>query len=357
MADVTQARGVAEIIRKASDWASPRGLDTNSVPWRLWEKAKQNHWDPAVIDFSQDRADWAGLPDEQRLALAGLARGFMVGDEGVTLDILPLVQCMGDLGRVEDAIYLTSFAYEEAKHVDFFRRWFDEVGIDLNEMDELGNRRRAERGLPPIDRNRQVGLFERELPRVMRRVQVDRSAEAILDASVTYNQFVEGCLALAGYKVWGHMFETFGVMPGLQEGLAHVRVDESRHITYGTYLARRTIAENPELFDRARDRMYELRDGLLAGGGPGAYGGGGAAARGGNGETAHGNGEGHGQGDGQGNGQGAVVMAPFQKYALDQVERRVAILAKAVGLSAEDAASGVGAEEAEADAESAEVSL
>jgi len=332
-----------QFSRSYSDWGSPKGLDTASVPWRLWEKAKRHHWDPAALDFSRDAEDWKKLPDEQRLALAGLARGFMVGEEGVTLDILPLVECMADLGRTEDTIYLTSFTYEEAKHVDFFRRWFDEIGCDLAEIDVLVSERRAARGLPPIDRDRQGGLFERELPRVMRRLKVDHSPEAILDASVTYNQFVEGCLALAGYKVWGHLFSTFGVMPALQEGLGYVRTDESRHITYGTYLARRIIAENPELIDRARNRMYELRDGMLEGGG---YGG----AAGGN--------AGNGQQGNAGNGQqGDALTAPFVKYALDQVDRRVKILEKAVGLSAADAASGVGAEEAEEDAESAAIEM
>jgi ribonucleoside-diphosphate reductase beta chain len=346
MADLDQVLDDwTQFSRSYSDWGSPKGLDTASVPWRLWEKAKQSHWDPAAIDFSQDAADWKKLPDEQRLALAGLARGFMVGEEGVTLDILPLVECMADLGRTEDTIYLTSFTYEEAKHVDFFRRWFDTVGIDLAEMDVLVNERRAKRGMPPIDRDRQAGLFERELPRVMRRLRVDHSPEAILDAGVTYNQFVEGCLALAGYKVWGHLFSTFGVMPGLQEGLGYVRTDESRHITYGTYLARRIIAENPELIDRARDRMYALRDGMLGGGGYGGGGGnGGSGAQGGNG------------GDRAQEGADAL-FAPFVKYALDQVERRVKILEKAVGLSATDAAAGLGAEEAEADAESAAVDV
>ncbi len=104
------------------------------------------------------------------------------------------------------------------------------------------------------------GLFEKILPLTMRRVLTDRSPEAFLDCSVTYNQFIEGCLAIAGYKMWKAMFDQFGVMPGLREGLGHIQDDERRHIAYGTYLCRRIIAENPELAEFAVERMYDLRD-------------------------------------------------------------------------------------------------
>ncbi len=42
------------------------------------------------------------------------ARVFMVGVEAVTLDIVPLLRFMSDQGRLEDTMYLTMFAMEEA---------------------------------------------------------------------------------------------------------------------------------------------------------------------------------------------------------------------------------------------------
>ena len=35
-------------------YRSTRGLDYESVPWKLWEKSKKLFWDPADIDFAQD---------------------------------------------------------------------------------------------------------------------------------------------------------------------------------------------------------------------------------------------------------------------------------------------------------------
>ena len=103
-------------------YSSTRGLNYDSVPWKLWEKSKKLFWDPADIDFSQDAVDWQTMTDEERTLVAMSARGFMVGEEAVTLDIVPLLRCMSDLGRLEDTMYLSMFAMEEAKHTDMFRQ-------------------------------------------------------------------------------------------------------------------------------------------------------------------------------------------------------------------------------------------
>ncbi|MGH9066743.1 MAG: R2-like ligand-binding oxidase [Acidimicrobiales bacterium] len=254
------ASSTAAPPRKFSEWSTPKGLKVDTVPWRLWEKAKQLQWDPADLDFSQDASDWASLGEQHRLAVAGLAQGFMIGEESVTLDIMPLILAMADEGRTEEVMYLTSFAFEEAKHVDFFRRWFTAVGVAGTGMDGLVSARLAEAGMQPRNMDAFPGIFEEELPRTMRRVLSDRSPEAVLDCSLTYNQFVEGCLAISGYRLWSQIFDELGVFPGMRKGLTLVRRDEGRHITYGTYLSRRLMAANPELLDFARDRLRYLRD-------------------------------------------------------------------------------------------------
>jgi ribonucleoside-diphosphate reductase beta chain len=241
-------------------YRSTRGLDYESVPWRLWEKSKQLFWDPAGIDFSQDASDWQTMTEEDRLAVALPARGFMVGEEAVLLDIVPLLRCMSDLGRLEDAMYLSMFTMEEAKHTEMFRRWFDAVGLDPASLDELA-RKQQEARLEPERR----GIFDGPLERVMRRLDTDRSPQAILDASILYNQFVEGVLAIAGYQRWERTFAALGKLPGLQAGLKLTQRDERRHIAYGTYLARRILAENPELWDWLEQRWAKLTASLTGG--------------------------------------------------------------------------------------------
>lgn len=241
-------------------YQSTSGLDYESVPWRLWEKSKKLFWDPADIDFAQDAVDWQAMPEEERTLVAMSARGFMVGEEAVTLDIVPLLRCMSDLGRLEDTMYLSMFAMEEAKHTELFRRWFDAVGLDPASLDDLVRARQAALG----DRR---GIFDGPLTTVMRRLDTDRSPQAILDASVIYNQFVEGVLAVAGYLRWEQTFRRLGRLPGLEAGLRLTQRDERRHIAYGTYLARRVLAENPELWEWLEQRWAKLTAGLLAGSG------------------------------------------------------------------------------------------
>jgi ribonucleoside-diphosphate reductase beta chain len=157
-------------------YRSTRGLDYESVPWKLWEKSKKLFWDPADIDFSQDAIDWQQMSDEERTLVALSARGFMVGEEAVTLDIVPLLRCMSDLGRLEDTMYLAMFAMEEAKHTEMFCRWFDAVGLDPASLDDLVRARNE-----ALTQGR-TGIFDGPLTRVMRRLDTDQSPQAILDA-------------------------------------------------------------------------------------------------------------------------------------------------------------------------------
>lgn len=43
---------------------SPRGLQPNLPPMRLWQKAKRlGIWNPMDIDLTQDKVDWQGLKE------------------------------------------------------------------------------------------------------------------------------------------------------------------------------------------------------------------------------------------------------------------------------------------------------
>ena len=240
-------------------YRSTRGLDYASVPWQLWEKSKKLFWDPADIDFSQDAVDWQAMSDEDRTLVAMSARGFMVGEEAVTLNIVPLLRCMSDLGRLEDTMYLSMFAMEEAKHTEMFRRWFDAVDLDPASLDDLVREQQAAQG------ERRTGVFDGALTKVMRRLDTDQSPQAILDASLIYNHLVEGVLAIAGYQRWEQVFRKLGKLPGLEAGLKLTQRDERRHIAYGTYLARRVLAENPELWDWLEQRWAKLTAGFSGG--------------------------------------------------------------------------------------------
>jgi ribonucleoside-diphosphate reductase beta chain len=252
-------------VQEGHTYSSPKGIDYDSVPWRLWDKSKKLFWDPADIDFTQDTKDWASLTGEQQLMLAMSCRGFMVGEEAVTLDILPLLRAMSDMGRLEDTMYLAMFAMEEAKHIDFFRHWFDAVGFDASVgMTDTG-------GYGGNGGGNGGGYTQGDpfasLQRVMNRLDNDRSPKRILDATLLYNHLIEAVFAIAGYRRFDAQFEAIGQekLPALRQGLALIQRDERRHIAYGTYLARRTIAENPGIWEWVEQRWHRMAGPLMDG--------------------------------------------------------------------------------------------
>src|SRR5207244_1541764 len=225
---------------------SGRGLDWDSVPMRLFQKAKRlGTWDPQALDLSRDAADWAGFTDVERAFLLRTLVLFQAGEEGVTSDLLPLIMAIAAEGRLEEEIYLTSFLWEEAKHVEFFRRWLDQVALATGDLASF---------LTPSYSH----LFLVELPSALQALQTDRSVEAQIRASTTYNMIIEGVLAETGYYGFRESLQESGLLPGLLEGITLVARDESRHIRYGVFLLNRLIATTPGGWDVMNERMNEL---------------------------------------------------------------------------------------------------
>jgi ribonucleoside-diphosphate reductase beta chain len=231
---------------------SERGLDWDSVPMRLFQKAKKlGTWDPQDLDFSRDAADWASFTAVERDFLLRTVALFQAGEQGVTNDLLPLIMAVADEGRIEEEIFLTSFLWEEAKHVEFFRRWLDEVAVAREDLEHY---------LTPSYRE----LFFVELPSALNALKSDRSVRAQIRASVTYNMIIEGVLAETGYHGFRSTLESNGKMPGLLDGIRLTARDESRHIRYGVYLLNRLINQSPDGWDVMNERMNELLAPALA---------------------------------------------------------------------------------------------
>ena len=225
---------------------SGRGLDWGSVPMRLFQKAKKlGTWDPQALDFSSDGADWAGFDNTEHDFLLRTLALFQAGEEGVTSDLLPLIMAVADEGRLEEEIYLTSFLWEEAKHVEFFRRWLDEIAMAHEDLAHY---------MTPSYRQ----LFLVELPASLNALKTDRSVEAQIRASVTYNMIIEGVLAETGYHGFRQSLETNQKLPGLLDGIRLIARDESRHIRYGVFLLNRLINQSPDGWEVMNQRMNEL---------------------------------------------------------------------------------------------------
>lgn len=223
------------------------GLDTQLYPMRLWHKAKKlGIWNPQDLDFTKDIQDWLTLTDREKDLLLRLTGQFQAGEESVTYDLLPLLLVMAEEGRIEEEMFLTSYLWEEAKHVEGFSRFLEEVTGTHG-------------GLEHYYTEAYQAIFFEALPRAMNRLREDQTPETLAEAAVTYQMIVEGVLAETGYHAYYTMLERNDLMPGLREMVLNIQRDESRHIGYGVFLLSRLVAEHGEaVWQRIDRRMQEL---------------------------------------------------------------------------------------------------
>jgi ribonucleoside-diphosphate reductase beta chain len=234
------------VTRTGSNSLAAGGLNWDSLPLKLFAGGNAKFWNPADIDFSRDRADWEKLNHDERDFATRLCAQFIAGEEAVTEDIQPFMSAMREEGRLGDEMYLTQFAFEEAKHTQVFRLWLDAVGMteDLQSY------------LEPLPAYRT--MFYDELPSCLNALSSDASPAAQIRASVTYNHVVEGMLALTGYYAWHKICVARGILPGMQELVRRIGDDERRHMAWGTFTCRRHVAADDANWGVFESRMNEL---------------------------------------------------------------------------------------------------
>ncbi|ORW33670.1 ribonucleotide-diphosphate reductase subunit beta [Mycobacterium paraense] len=222
------------------------GLNWDSLPLRLFAGGNAKCWNPADIDFAGDRADWEALSDCERDWAIRLCAQFIAGEEAVTEDIQPFMSAMRAEDRLGDEMYLTQFAFEEAKHTQGFRLWLDAIGVsdDLHRyLDELPSYHL---------------IFNEELPGSLSVLAADPSPAAQVRAAATYNHVVEGMLALTGYHAWKSICVRRGILPGMRELVHRIGDDERRHMAWGTFTCRRHVAADDANWAVFEARMNEL---------------------------------------------------------------------------------------------------
>lgn len=227
------------------------GLNWESLPLRLFLGGNARFWNPADLDFREDALDWAGRSEDDRFLALLLCSLFIAGEEAVTEDIQPFARAMASEGRLGDELYLTQFAFEEAKHTVAFRLWLDAIGVreDLHPYVEHSAGYRH--------------IFYEELPLRLQAVADDPSPENQVRASVTYNHVVEGMLALTGYHVWNRVCRAQRILPGMQRIVKHIGDDERRHMAWGTFTCRRHVAADDRLWAVVEDQFERLLEPAL----------------------------------------------------------------------------------------------
>jgi len=218
-------------------------------PQQLYELWERQNWISADIDFTQDKADWDALPEEDKGHMAWNLSSFFIGEERVTTQFTGLVAAYESQG--EEA-FLTTQQVDEARHAQHFNRFYEQVvGYDGTFEDRLT---RARQDLNDAF----LVLFDEHLVDACDRLMADRSdLEAKVDFVTTYHMVIEGTLALTGqYFITDHM-EKRDILPGFLEGFRKISQDEHRHVAYGTWFLKEKC-QDPALARRVQDKLTEL---------------------------------------------------------------------------------------------------
>jgi ribonucleoside-diphosphate reductase beta chain len=219
-------------------------------PQQLYELWERQAWQSQAIDLERDKAQWAELSDEDREEhLWGLS-SFFVGEERVTTQFSGLVMAYED---EQEEAFLTTQQVDEARHMQFFDRYYREVmGLDQ----ELIQDRLAHVRKDVTDAF--VALFDDHLVEQGRRlIDNPRDIEAKVDFVTTYHMVIEGTLALTGQHFMLDYYERNDLLPGFAEGFNNIARDEHRHVAYGTWFLQQKCAE-PALRERVQRTLAEL---------------------------------------------------------------------------------------------------
>jgi ribonucleoside-diphosphate reductase beta chain len=219
-------------------------------PQTLYRHWEDEQWSPFAIDLSADSDQWDELAGEDRSLILWALASLMVAEERITTKFSGLV---GAYGSEEEATFLATQQVDEARHMQFYARFQDEVVADPQAIGAHVERARAQ--LSPAFSE----IFDQALVQAHDRLVAQPSdAGAKVDFVTTYHVVIEGTLGLTAFNFITRYLETESLLPGFVEGYSKIHHDEQRHIAYGTWFLREAVSDDARLADNVRKTLRSL---------------------------------------------------------------------------------------------------
>src|SRR4051794_30634075 len=175
-------------------------------PQTLYRRWEDGQWSPFAVDLEVDREQWPRLDDAQKGLLYFVLSSLMVAEERITTKFSGLV---GAHGSEEEATFLSTQQVDEARHMQFYARFQDEVVADPAAIGEHVQRARDS----VSDAFRQI--FDVALVRAH---EVLLAAPADLSAKVRfvtiYHLVLEAMLGLTTFKFSTDYLKREDLLPG-----------------------------------------------------------------------------------------------------------------------------------------------
>jgi ribonucleoside-diphosphate reductase beta chain len=249
LSEIASREGFLETSDPALQESADRGkakLLSYRELYLLWERQQ---WRTQDLDFARDRTDWHERidPEERFQRMFGLS-AFFTGEQRVTDELGPIMRACP---TEEQRIFLSTQIADEARHVQFFDRFYSEVGV-LDGTDDLAGRLAKTRE----HLNEAFGdLFDELLhKRVDRLAAEPDDREALVEAVTLYHMIIEGSLALTGQHFIIEYNEEQNTLPAFVEGFQNVARDEHRHIAFGV----RFLTDMANEDERYRSAMQRI---------------------------------------------------------------------------------------------------
>jgi ribonucleoside-diphosphate reductase beta chain len=219
-------------------------------PQTLYRRWEAEQWSPFDIDLSADSEQWAGFSGAERDIVFFALSSLMVAEERITTKFSGLV---GADAPEEETTFLATQQVDEARHMQFYARFQDEVIADPAAIAAHVGRAR-EQVSDSFRHIFDVALVEAHGKLV--------AAPADLAAKVRfvtlYHLVLESTLGLTSFRFITEYLKGEDLLPGFVEGYSKIHHDETRHIGYGVWFLRETVREQPEMADAVRATLREL---------------------------------------------------------------------------------------------------
>jgi ribonucleoside-diphosphate reductase beta chain len=217
-------------------------------PQTLYRQWEESQWSPWDIDLSADREQWKRMEDATLVSF--VLGSLMVAEERITTKFSGLV---GAHGSEEEATFLATQQVDEARHMQFYARFQNEV---VSEPALIATHvERARQQLSPSFRT----IFDDKLVAAHERLVASPGDVAAKVAFVTiYHLVLEATLGLTTFEFATRFMNRESLLGGFVTGYSRIHHDEHRHISYGMWFLRRAIAEDSDIGDVMRQILREL---------------------------------------------------------------------------------------------------
>jgi ribonucleoside-diphosphate reductase beta chain len=215
---------------------SDAGIQLND-PQTLYRRWEDSQWSPFAIELAADREQWELLGAEERGLVHWVLSSLMVAEERITTKFSGLVAAHGS---EEEATFLATQQVDEARHMQFYARFQDEVVESPKEI--AAHVARAREQLSPAFR----AIFDEALVEAHERLVANPGdLEAKVAFVALYHLVLEGTLGLTSFRFVTAYLEREELLPGFVAGYTKIHHDETRHIGYGVWFLRETVRGEP----------------------------------------------------------------------------------------------------------------